>query len=165
MAAADTTAEAGAPPTGLAASFPILDRFNQLPPKQKWGIAATIALTVAIIVGSMLWSRQPDYTVLFSNISDKDGGAITAALTQQQVPYKCSPNGSAILVPQEVVHDVRLRLASQGLPKGGLVGFELMENEKLGISQFAEQVNYQRALEGELARSVQADAPTVGSLR
>jgi flagellar M-ring protein FliF len=55
-----------------------------------------------------------------------------------------------------VVHDTRLKLASQGLPKGGLVGFELMETQKLGVSQFAEQINYQRALEGELARSVQS---------
>ncbi|MDD5296442.1 MAG: flagellar basal-body MS-ring/collar protein FliF [Rhodocyclaceae bacterium] len=156
MATADTTAEESPPPTGLAASFPALQRFNQLPPRQKWGMVAAIALTIALLIGSWLWGRQPEYSVLFSNLSDKDGGAITAALTQQQVPYKFSQGGSAILVPQDVVHDVRLRLASQGLPKGGLVGFELMENEKLGISQFAEQVNYQRALEGELARSIQA---------
>ncbi len=155
MATADTTAEVAAP-TGFAANFPALQRFNQLPPRQKWGMVAAIALTIALLVGSMLWSRQVEYAVLFSNLSDKDGGAITAALTQQQVPYKFSQGGSSILVPQDVVHDVRLRLASQGLPKGGLVGFELMENEKLGISQFAQQVNYQRALEGELARSIQA---------
>jgi flagellar M-ring protein FliF len=156
MATADTTADEIPPPTGMAASFPALQRFNALPPRQKWGMVAAIALTIALLVGSWLWSRQSDYAVLFSNLSDKDGGAITAALTQQQVPYKFSQGGSAILVPVDVVHDVRLRLASQGLPKGGLVGFELMENEKLGISQFAEQVNYQRALEGELARSIQA---------
>lgn len=156
MATADGTLEEGAPPTGLAASFPFMQKFMQLPPGQKWGMLATIALMIALVVGSVLWNRQPEYVVLFSNISDKDGGAITAALTQQQVPYKFSAGGSAILVPVEVVHDVRLRLASQGLPKGGLVGFELMENEKLGISQFAEQINYQRALEGELARSVQS---------
>lgn len=157
MATADTSVEATAQaPTGLAATFPALQTFNLLPPRQKMGMAAALALTLALIIGSWLWSRQPDYSVLFSNLSDKDGGSITAALTQQQVPYKFSESGGAILVPASMVHDVRLRLASQGLPKGGLVGFEVMENQKLGISQFAEQVNYQRALEGELARSVQS---------
>ncbi len=141
--------------SGLVANFPILQKLNQLPPKQKWGLLAALAMVLALAIGSMLWSKQPEYAVLFSNLSDKDGGSITAALSQQQVPYKFSAGGSTILVPVEVVHDVRLKLASQGLPKGGLVGFELMENEKLGISQFAQQINYQRALEGELARSIQ----------
>ena len=94
-----------------------------------------------------LWSQQPDYKVLFSNFSDRDGGAITASLDQMAIPYKFSEGGTAILVPSEHVHDARLKLASQGLPKGGNVGFELMENQKLGVSQFHEQVNYQRSLE------------------
>jgi flagellar M-ring protein FliF len=93
--------------------------------------------------------------VLFSNLSDQDGGQIVTTLQQQNAPYKYSESGGAILVPASMVHDVRLRLASEGLPKGGLVGFEVMENQKLGISQFAEQINYQRGLEGELARSIQ----------
>lgn len=162
MATADTPLEPGSPPTepappatGLAA-LPVVRNFNALEPKQKIGYLAAFALGISLIIGAWLWGRAPDYSVLFSNLSDKDGGAITTALTQQNVPYKFSEGGTAILVPSQMVHDVRLRLASQGLPKGGLVGFELMENQKLGISQFAEQVNYQRALEGELARSIQS---------
>jgi flagellar M-ring protein FliF len=114
------------------------------------------ALTIAIMVGVWLWGQQPDYRVLFSNFNDKDGGAIVASLQQLNIPYKYSEGGNAILVPSNQVHDARLKLASQGLPKGGNVGFELMENQKLGVSQFLEQVNFQRALEGELARSIQA---------
>ncbi len=117
--------------------------------------AAVAAILVAILIGWM-WSRQPDYKVLFANFSDRDGGAITAALDQMQIKYKFSEGGNAIMIPENQVHDVRLRLASQGLPKGGNVGFELMENQKLGISQFLEQVNYQRALEGELAKSIES---------
>ncbi|MBK8064503.1 MAG: flagellar M-ring protein FliF [Betaproteobacteria bacterium] len=94
--------------------------------------------------------------MLFSNVSDRDGGAVIAALNQMNVPYRMSDGGTAILVPEKQVHDTRLKLASQGLPKGSIVGFELMENQKLGATQFQEQVNYQRALEGELARSIQA---------
>ena len=119
-------------------------------------LGAAIASVLAIMAAVWLWSQQPDYKVLFSNFSDRDGGAITASLDQMAIPYKFSEGGSAILVPSEHVHDARLKLASQGLPKGGNVGFELMENQKLGVSQFHEQVNYQRSLEGELARSIES---------
>ncbi|MDE2203110.1 MAG: flagellar M-ring protein FliF [Burkholderiaceae bacterium] len=114
------------------------------------------AALVAVLAAVMLWSRAPDYRVLFSNVSDADGGAIIAALQQMNVPYRFADGGTAIMVPEANVHETRLKLASQGLPKGGLAGFELMENQKFGTSQFAEQVNYQRALEGELARTIQA---------
>jgi len=118
--------------------------------------AAGAAAIVAILLGLWLWNKPPDYGVLFSNFTDRDGGAITAELDKLNVKHKFSENGTAILVPTEQVHDIRLKLAAQGLPKGGNVGFELMENQKLGVSQFLEQVNYQRALEGELARSIQS---------
>ncbi len=114
------------------------------------------ALVVAAMVGVWLWGQQPDYKVLFSNFNDRDGGAIVAQLQTMNVPYKYSESGTAILVPANQVHDARLKLAAIGLPKGGNVGFELMENQKLGISQFLEQVNFQRALEGELARSIES---------
>ena len=88
--------------------------------------------------------------------SDRDGGAIIASLQQMNVPYKFGEGGGAILIAGDKVPEVRLRLAAQGLPKAGGVGFELMDNQKFGTSQFAEQVNYQRALEGELARSIES---------
>jgi flagellar M-ring protein FliF len=129
--------------------------FEQLPGRHKLGTMLALAAVIALAVGAWLWSATPEYRVLYSNVSDRDGGAILAALAQHKVPHKMSEGGSAILVPADQVHDVRLRLASQGLPRGGVVGFELMENQKLGATQFQEQVNYQRALEGELARSIQ----------
>jgi len=115
-----------------------------------------LAAVVALVAGMWLWGKQPEYRVLFSNVNDRDGGDIIGVLTQMNVPYQFTDGGGAILVPADKVHEARLKLASQGLPKGGGVGFELMENQKLGVSQFLEQVNYQRALEGELARSMQA---------
>jgi flagellar M-ring protein FliF len=115
-----------------------------------------IAAVVAVMAVFWLWSQKPDYRILFSNYSDKDGGSIVAALEQLNVPFKFSEGGMAILVPAAQVHEIRLKLASQGLPKGGNVGFELLENQKFGVSQFVEQVNFQRALEGELERSIQA---------
>jgi flagellar M-ring protein FliF len=117
---------------------------------------AAIAVIIALMVVFWLWSQQPDYRILYGNFSDKDGGAIVAALEKMNVPYKFSENGGAILVPAAQVHQARLKLAAEGLPKGGNIGFEILENQKFGVSQFIEQVNFQRALEGELERSVQS---------
>lgn len=119
-------------------------------------IGGAIAGVVAIVAALWLWTSAPEYKVLFSNYTDKDGGAITASLDQMGVKYKFSDSGSAILVPADRIHDLRLKLAQQGLPRAGNVGFELLENQKLGTSQFVEQVNYQRSLEGELANSIQS---------
>ncbi len=139
-----------------APAFPFrIEILSRLTTKQKLAAMASVALAIALLIAAWLWTREPPYALLFSNLSDQDGGQIIASLQQQKIPYKYSEGGSAILIPAAMVHDVRLRLASEGLPKGGMVGFEVMEKQKLGISQFAEQVNYQRGLEGELARSIQ----------
>lgn len=119
-------------------------------------LALGIAAIVAVICVVLMWSMGGKYKVLFSNFNDKDGGAIVAALEQMNVPYKLADGGASILVPEDQVYQARLRLASMGLPRAGNVGFELLENQKFGVSQFVEQVNYQRALEGELERSIQA---------
>ncbi len=124
--------------------------------RQKLFALAGTAALIAIVAASVIWSRQPDYRVLFANLSDKDGGAVIASLSQMNVPYRFAPGGGAILVPEDKVHDVRLKLASQGLPRGGTVGFELLETQKFGVTQFQERLNFQRGLEGELARSIQA---------
>ncbi len=160
MATADT-ATAPAPVPGTPQ---LMQRFNELEQRQKMAGAAALALAISLLVGVWLWSRTPDYAVVFANLEERDGGAIVTALQQQNIPYRFSPGGSAILIPANMVHDVRLRLAAQGLPRGGLVGFEVMENQKLGVSQFLEQVNYQRALEGELSRTIQSIA-SVASAR
>ncbi len=122
----------------------------------KFMIVVAIAILIAFMVVFWLWSQQPDYRVLLSNYSDQDGGAIVSALEKMNIPYKFNDNSGAIMVPASEVHHARLKLASEGLPKGGNSGFELLENQKFGVSQFIEQVNFQRALEGELERSIQS---------
>ena len=153
-------AATGTESPSVAATGNPLDRvrqaLGQLTNQQKILLMVAIAALVALLVASSTWLKQSDYRVLFSNVSERDGGAIIAALDQMNVPYKFNDSGSAILIPGGRVHEVRLRLATQGLPKGGNVGFELMENQKFGVSQFAEQVNYQRGLEGELSRTIQS---------
>ena len=138
--------------------------FAALPVRHMAFLGIGLAALVAIAVASVMWVRTPAYKVLFANLSDKDGGSVVAALTQLNVPYTYAEGGGAILVPANHVHDARLKLASQGLPRGGTVGFELMENQRFGITQFQERLNFQRGLEGELARSIQA-LPVVQSAR
>ncbi|PMR77707.1 flagellar basal-body MS-ring/collar protein FliF [Billgrantia endophytica] len=117
------------------------------------------AAVIAIIVALLLWAREPDYRVLYSNLTEVDGGRIINELDSRGVPYRFSEGGTALLVPGDAVHGLRLQLAEQGLPRGGNVGFELMDSQAFGISQFAEQVNFQRGLEGELSRSIESLGP------
>ncbi|QDX81346.1 flagellar M-ring protein FliF [Denitratisoma sp. DHT3] len=147
-----------------SAEFPLsLAAFNRLPTRLKIAAMVGVAIAVTLVVGAWLWARQPEYAVLFSNLSEQDGGQIVTTLQQQNVPYRFSEGGGAILVPSNQVHDIRLRMAAQGIPKGGLVGFEVMENQKLGASVFLEQINYQRALEGELARTISTISSVKGA--
>ncbi len=130
--------------------------FTRTPGGRKIVTMLGVAAVVAAMAGVWMWGQQPDYKVLFSSYNDRDGGAIVAELDKLNIPYKFSEGGSTILVPSDRVYDARLKLASQGLPKGGNIGFELMENQRLGSSQFVEQINFQRAMEGELARSIES---------
>ncbi|ANN66829.1 flagellar basal-body MS-ring/collar protein FliF [Bordetella bronchialis] len=137
----------------LMSRFPVLEKLRTVPKPLLLGAAAAV---IALIVAAVMWGRDPNYKVLFSNLDDRDGGAIVSALNQMNVPYRFNETGTAILVPAEKVYDARLQLAGQGLPRGGSVGFELLDNTRFGASQFTEQINYQRGLEGELARSIES---------
>ncbi|QKM64297.1 flagellar basal body M-ring protein FliF [Polynucleobacter tropicus] len=130
-------------------------RYEALGMQQRLIVAAALFLFISALIFVAVSGRsKDDYRVLFSSVNERDGAAIVAALQQMNVPYKFTEGGAAILVPESSVYETRLRLAGQGLPKAGNVGFELLENQKMGTSQFVEQVNYQRGLEGELARSI-----------
>lgn len=117
------------------------------------------AAVIAIAMALLLWAGSPDYRLLYGNLSNADGGKIIAALDQQNVPYKFAQGGHALLVPADKVYTLRLQLAEKGLPSTGNVGFKIMDNEPFGISQFAEQVNFLRGLQGELANSIAVLAP------
>jgi flagellar M-ring protein FliF len=136
--------------------------FAQMSPRTRGMLLLGAAALAAVVAAAYLWSSSPTYRVLFTNLSDRDGGAIIAQLSQMNIPYK-NADGGTLLVPQDRVHEARLKLASAGLPKGSVVGFEVMETQRFGVTQFQEQVNYQRALEGELGRSIQTLAPVAGA--
>ena len=130
-------------------------RFQALTQNQRLLMGAgVLGLLLALGLAFSSAKTNQDYRVLFTNVNDGDGASIVAALQQMNVPYQFTEGGAAIMVPQAQVYETRLKLAGQGLPKAGNVGFELLENQKFGTSQFVERVNYLRGLEGELARSV-----------
>ena len=131
------------------------NRFNALTSNQRIFMGAgVVGMLLALALVFNAGKSTQDYRVLFANVNEGDGAAIITALQQMNVPYQFTEGGGAITVPQTLVYETRLKLAGQGLPKAGNVGFELLENQKFGTSQFVERVNYLRGLEGELARSV-----------
>jgi flagellar M-ring protein FliF len=139
-------------------------RLAALPVKSRIGLGLGVAALLAVLAALTMWSSQGDYKVLYANLSDKDGGAIIAQLSQMNVPYRYTEGGGAILVPAAQVHDLRLKLASAGLPKGSVVGYELMDGARFGQTQFQERLTFQRGLEGELTRSITA-MPAVQNAR
>lgn len=151
-------------PNVLPANAGFGARLAALPVKSRIGLGLGVAALIAVLAALTLWSSQGDYKVLYANLSDKDGGAIIAQLSQLNVPYRYTEGGGAILVPASQVHDLRLKLASAGLPKGSVVGFELMDGAKFGQTQFQERLTFQRGLEGELTRSITA-MPSVQNAR
>lgn len=131
-------------------------RLTAVPVKAMVLLTLGVAALAAVFAALAMWSRGGDYRVLYANLSDKDGGTILAQLSQMNVPYKHAEGGNAILVPADKVHDARLKLAQIGLPKGTTAGFELLDNARFGQTQFQERMTWQRALEGELVRSINA---------
>jgi flagellar M-ring protein FliF len=148
-----TVAELDMQPVPRSALADGLARMDQ---GQKIKLALGVLALVGIIAAYFFMGRQAEWRVLYTNLSDRDGGAIVGQLTQMNVPYKHTEGGQAIMVPADKVHDTRLRLASQGLPKGSVAGFELMEANRFGMTQFQERLTFQRGLEGELSRSIQS---------
>ncbi|MBL8384871.1 MAG: flagellar M-ring protein FliF [Burkholderiales bacterium] len=142
-------------PRPAATGSDLIAGFRALPTRSKIAGMVATAAAVAVLAAAWMWSQAPDFKVLFAGLDGKDGGAVIAALNQQGVPYRLA-EGGAILVPASQVLETRLKLASAGLPKSGNPGFEIVDNQKFGATQFQEQVNFQRAMEGELTRTIQS---------
>ncbi len=134
-------------------------RWQSLPAKTQISAALGVAALLAVLVLMFGSARDADFRVLFPNLSDKDGGAVIEKLTQLNVPYKFSEGGSTILVPAGRVHELRMKLASGGLPStagGGSAGYELLDKNNFGQTQGQERMKMQRAIEGELTTTIQA---------
>lgn len=128
--------------------------FNSLSPAKRIAVIVTAVLSFVIISILVILMNQKDYRILYSNLSTDDAGKIIARLQEKKIAYKLSASGDAVLVPTEKVSELRLDLASTGLPQGGVVGFEIFDDKNFGVTDFVQQLNYQRALQGELSRTI-----------
>jgi flagellar M-ring protein FliF len=140
---------------GLGRIFaPIGKWWKQASGTQRAAVGLFLVFSAALLIGVAVVASRPSYGVLYSNLQTDDAGAMLTALKELKVPYRLAANGSGIEVPQDRVHELRLQLAGQGLPRGGNVGFEIFDKSQLGLSEFTEKLNYQRALQGELSRTI-----------
>lgn len=129
-------------------------RWQEMPPNRRLGVLVALAAVVAVLIAAIFMGGNPSYKVLYTNLSDRDGGQVIAELQKLNVPYQISDGGAVISVPANNVYATRMKLAADGLPKGAGVGFALLDHEPMGTSDFVEHVNYQRALEGSLERTI-----------
>ncbi|HLP47866.1 MAG TPA: flagellar basal-body MS-ring/collar protein FliF [Candidatus Kapabacteria bacterium] len=128
-----------------------IDRFT---PSQRIFLVTVIVLTIIVIILIINAATTFNYGVLFSNLTSKDSGLILEQLKSKKVPYKIVGDGSVIKVPEDRIPELRIELAAGGLPEGGCVGFEIFDKSSLSTTDFVQNINYIRAVEGELARSI-----------
>ncbi len=122
--------------------------------KQKVGIAASVVASIVSLVMLVTWVNKPTFGVLFSNLDAQDASKIIDKLKQSSVPYQIGDDGKAILVPKDQVYELRLQMAGQGLTKSSVVGYEIFDKPTFGMTDFTQKVNYKRALEGELEKTI-----------
>jgi len=132
----------------------LLNGFRALPPARQVLVVLILSGAIGAIVAGYIWSQEPDMQVLFSHLSAEDAGAIIAKLKEQKISYSVEGNGATVMVPSDKVHELRMQLASQSLPQGGGVGFEIFDRTTVGMTDFVQKLNYRRALQGELARTI-----------
>jgi flagellar M-ring protein FliF len=128
--------------------------FNKLSLQQKILIGGAILLTVAMLGALVFFLNEPSYSVLYSGLAEEDASKVVDELTSAKVPYKIEDNGRTIKVPKEKLYETRLNLAGKGIPGSGVIGYELFDQNTMGMSEFMQKLNYKRALEGELARTI-----------
>ncbi len=121
------------------------------------GVVAAVSLLFFTLL--LIQARRVDYQLLFGNLDARDAAAVVTRLKEQKVPYRLKSGGTAIHIPSNRVYETRLELAGSGLPQGGGVGFEIFDKQSFGMTDFAQKINYQRALQGELARTIASLEP------
>jgi len=130
------------------------ERFATLSQGQKVAALVLATVTIGSILAMSFWIKTPDLQLLYANLSEQDASAIVDNLKSQKIPYELSNQGKTIRVPANQVHEVRLKMASEGLPEGSEVGLEIFDKTSLGMTDFIQKLNFQRALQGELSRTI-----------
>jgi flagellar M-ring protein FliF len=128
--------------------------FANLTLRQKISIGAAALAVIGLLVALSHWNKERDFKPVYTGLASEDAGQVLTRLKESAIEYRLADNGTSILVPSGKVAELRLALAASGLPKSGRIGFEIFDRTNFGASEFAEQINYHRALEGELERSI-----------
>jgi flagellar M-ring protein FliF len=132
----------------------LIEPFLALSVAKRWIVGGVLGLSILMFTLLIVFANRTEYRPLFARLSGEDAGEIVRKLKEQKVPYRIEADGSAILVPADKVYELRLSLASEGLPQGGGVGFEIFDRKNFGMTEFVQKLNYQRALQGELSRTI-----------
>ena len=133
----------------------IVNIYKNMPVSRKVIAGSVIVLVVTGFAVMFYWANKTEFQPLYSGLSGVDASSIVNKLKEKNVPYKLKNNGETIVVPSDMVYDTRLVLAGEGLPKGGGVGFEIFDKTEFGTTEFVQQINYKRALQGELSRTIE----------
>lgn len=139
-------------PTQVKTQF--IDFLRRLSAGQKLALGGVTLGAVIALVALVTVVNRPSYGTLFSNLAPQDASKIVEKLKEKQVPYRLEDDGKTVLIPKDNIYDIRLALAGEGLPQSSLVGYEIFDRTNLGVSDFVQKVNYRRALEGEIARTI-----------
>ena len=132
----------------------IFNGLKNIPPARIISLVLTMGLVVGGFIALLYWTNQPDYQVLFTNLEPGDAARITEKLKELKTPYQLKGGGTAIMVPDDTVYQLRLDLASEGIPRGRNIGFEIFDKQSFGTTEFVQKLRYQQALQGELARTI-----------
>ena len=128
--------------------------WKELGLNQKITVSATTLAVIAGVITVLIWSGRTEYSLLYGNLDPVEAGKVTQSLDENNIEYKISGGGGSIYVPRGEVHQMRMKLATQGIPKGEGMGYELLDKNTLGMSDFMQHANYNRAVQGELARTI-----------
>ena len=132
----------------------IIKVYSAMPPKKRAFSVITILLTVGTLVGLIMWANRIDYKSLYTGLSSEDAGMVLNNLQQMKVPYKVGIDGTTIMVPAASVYELRMEMAGKGLPQNSAIGYEIFDKQSIGATEFIQKVNYKRALQGELSRTI-----------
>lgn len=132
----------------------LLSIFNKLSFQQKIMLGGGIIVTFILIGVSFVFLNEPSYSTLYSGLHEEDAAKVIEQLTSSKIPYKIEDAGKTIKVAQEKVYETRLTLAGKGIPGSGTVGYEIFDKSTMGMSEFMQKLNFKRALEGELSKTI-----------
>ncbi|MCD4722666.1 MAG: flagellar M-ring protein FliF, partial [Desulfobacula sp.] len=134
----------------------IITTFKELPMSRKIALGVFAMVLVAGFTTLFVWANKTEFKAAYSRLSKDDAALVVDKLKESNTPYRLTGDGTTIMVPKAIVYDVRLSMAKEGIPKGGVVGFEIFDKTEFGTTEFVQKINKNRAIQGELARTISA---------